>query len=118
MLATVLATTLIVIPMSAFYNQLIVLPAVLLIARQWKSLQKTWAPHLIFSVTATVIAFPWLASIALVTCSFRTPEYVIHKIWYLPLITGMYLPITVLSLLYFLQFADDRNASFLRPAAE
>ena len=118
MLATVLATTLIVIPMSAFYNQLIVLPAVLLIARQWKSLQKTWAPHLIFSVTGSVIAFPWLASIALVTCSFRTPEYVIHKIWYLPLITGMYLPITVLSLLYFLQFADDRNASFLRPAAE
>jgi hypothetical protein len=108
-LATVLATTVVVIPMSAFYNQLIVLPALLLAARRWKSLQETRASRLVFAVTAVVVAFPWLASIVLVICAFWKPEYVIHKLWYIPLVTGMYLPVSVLSLLYFLQFAETRN---------
>ncbi len=117
-LTTVLATTLIVIPMSAFYNQVIVLPALLLIARSWKRLQETWASRLMFAITAAAVAFPWIASIVLVICSFWAPEYVIHKIWYLPLATGTYLPITVLSLLYFLRFAENRNIAYAsRPGA-
>jgi hypothetical protein len=117
-LTTVLATTLVVIPMSAFYKQVIILPALWLIARSWKRLQETWASQLIFAITAVAVAFPWMASIVLVICSFWVPEYVIHKIWYLPLVTGTYLPITVLSLLYFLRLAENRNiAHASRPSA-
>jgi hypothetical protein len=108
-LAIVLVTTVIVIPMSAFYNQIIALPAVLLAVRWWRSLQETRTSRLLFAIATAVVAFPWLAAMSLVLYSLWTPAYAMHKIWHLPLVTGAYIPLTVLSLLYLLQLFENRN---------
>jgi hypothetical protein len=100
MMALVMATTLAVIPMFAPYNQLILLPAVIVIARVSPTL---WAggqlSRFLVAMTASAVFWPWFAAAALVACLAFLPNSVVQRAWPLPLYTNFAIPLLVLALL-------------------
>ncbi|HEY3972187.1 MAG TPA: hypothetical protein VGM18_04235 [Candidatus Sulfotelmatobacter sp.] len=102
MMVLVMATTLAVIPMFAPYNQLILLPALMLIVHAIRPLWRA-GPLSYFLVILTVLAvfWPWLAAAGLVACLSFLPGAVVQRAWALPLYTNFAIPILVLALLLF-----------------
>ncbi len=99
-LAVVMATTLAVIPMFAPYNQLLLLPAVMLAARAARPLwQAGRLPRFLVAVTAISIAWPWLASAVLVIAMLFLTATTVQRAWTLPLYTNFAIPLTTLALL-------------------
>lgn len=100
MLALVLALTLVIVPSFAPYNQVLLLPAVFLIAISWREL---WGrggfSRLACGVGLLVVAWPWMASCGLMLASRFLPPSSIQKAWALPLYTSLGIPLVVLGLL-------------------
>jgi hypothetical protein len=106
-LAVVLAATLVVVPMLAPYNQLILVPAVFLIARSWPSLwQKSRQSRAACCAAAVFVFWPWVASLALVVASLFLPPSTVQRAWTVPLWTIPATSIALLGPLVFL-FGDS-----------
>jgi len=97
LVATALATTLIVIPMFAPYNQLLLLPAILLIARRWRELWRKgrWS-RVGCCLTVAIVGWPWLASVCLLIASLALPSGTVQKGWAIPLYTSLAIPFVLL----------------------
>jgi len=97
MLAAVLAITLIVIPMFAPYNQVLLLPAILLIVRQGREL---WHRDLLSkaacSLTIAVAGWPWMASLGLTLASLFLGPAALEGGWTIPLYTSLAIPFVLL----------------------
>jgi hypothetical protein len=96
----VLVTTVVIIPMTALYNQALLLPGVLLLVRntgffRTKNLLTRFAPL----IAALVFFWPWLAALALTVASFVLPPASVQKAWSAPLWSSMMTPVVVLLLL-------------------
>jgi glycosyl transferase family 87 len=99
-LALAMATTLVVIPMFAPYNQLLLVPALALIARSVRRLCRTGpASRFCLVLVAGSVVWPWIASAALVGCLAFLPAATVQRAWMLPLFTNFWIPISVLGLL-------------------
>ncbi|MGA9814665.1 MAG: glycosyltransferase family 87 protein [Terriglobales bacterium] len=100
MVALVLAVTLVIVPSFAPYNQVLLLPAVFLIAISWR---KLWGrgglSRLACGVALLVVAWPWMASCGLMLASRFLPASSIQKAWAAPLYTSLGIPLVVLGLL-------------------
>jgi hypothetical protein len=95
-----LAVTLVVIPMFAPYNQLLLIPAVMVIARSIRELwKKNPLTRLLVSGTALAVLFPWIGAISLVSASILIPAGVVQRAWALPLYSNFAIPVLVLALL-------------------
>lgn len=100
MLALVLAVTLVIVPTFAPYNQVLLLPAVFLIAASWKDL---WGRNRLtraacgFAVLA--VFWPWIASCGLMLASLVWPASSVQRAWAMPLYTSLGIPLVVLGLL-------------------
>ncbi len=96
----VLAVTVVVIPMTAPYNQVLLLPAVLLILRHRESL---WTKHPLMRATCIIsgliVLWPWLATLGLTAASFFFPAERVQDAWAVPLWTSLAIPVAVLVLL-------------------
>lgn len=100
-LALVLATTLTVIPMFAPYNQLLLIPVLMLIVRAVRDLWTRSAISRGFTgITALTVFWPWIAAAGLVLASFFLPRTSVLKAWALPILTSLAIPITVLALVW------------------
>ena len=74
MLALVLAVTLVIVPTFAPYNQVLLLPAVFLIAASWKELWgRNRLTRVACGVAVLVVFWPWLASCGLMLASLFLP---------------------------------------------
>lgn len=113
--ALVLALTALLVPKTALYNDVLLVPAALLLARQWRAI---WRGHLagkaILVVCVGVIVWPWIASIGLVVAAFVRPTAAITRanapFWTAPLIpVGVAAAILAWSLGR--TFASSREAS-------
>ena len=97
LLAKILAATLLVVPTFAPYNQVILLPAVLLTAREW---WETWhagaIPKAMLVATVLALGWPWIAAVGLVVASLRLPIAALHDVWYAPLYTVLAIPFVLL----------------------
>jgi hypothetical protein len=95
-----MATTLLVIPRFAPYNQLLLLPAVMMAVRRRHQL---WAnsgfSRFFYSVTAFSIAWPFFAAACLVIALAFLPGASVQKAWGLPLYASFAIPITIYALL-------------------
>ncbi len=104
-LALVLASTVIVIPMFAPYNQLLLLPVLMLAVR---SIDRLWSRHrvsrLLVGVTALAVFWPWIAAGSLLFARLLLPGQQVERAWALPLYTSFMIPMTLLALLLI-----DRN---------
>jgi hypothetical protein len=99
-LALVLAFSLVVIPTYAPYNQLLSIPALMLIVN-W--LPKLWAKgtlqRVLVIITAVVVIWPWAAALALDVGLLTFGGQRITRLWALPLYTSLAIPVMVLALM-------------------
>jgi hypothetical protein len=95
-----LAVTVIVIPMVSLYNQIILLPAVLILLRHGTILwRKDNLTRLVCVVAASLMTWPWLAALLVSVASQVMPPQLLERVWTAPLWTSMTIPPAVLLLL-------------------
>ncbi len=100
MLGLVLAITVVIVPKAAPYNQVFLLPGILLIVRDRRILWQTnrrW--RLLLAVCGLLIFWPWLAATALAIASLGLPADVVQKAWAWPVWTTLAIPLAVTLLL-------------------
>ncbi|HVM91910.1 MAG TPA: glycosyltransferase family 87 protein, partial [Terriglobales bacterium] len=98
--STVLALTLLLIPGDSVYNQVLLMPAVLLLVRDWPTIwAQSWSVRLLFALTALLIAWPWMSSVVLVASSFIMPPAKVQEAWALPFWTVIPTPLGVAALM-------------------
>ena len=113
MAALVLAVTVIVTPSFALYNQVILLPAMLLLARDWRLLWiRNRTSRVLLSLVAIALCWQWLTSIVLTGLSFFLPLVTIEPAWALPLWTVHFLSVIVAGLVLMVGY----HATFGAPA--
>lgn len=97
--ALVLAATVILIPSYALYNQALLVPALLWLARERGAL---WNGGVIrrslLLATAGCLLWPWVTAVILAAVSFFVPPETVEKAWALPLWTALLLPVGVAAL--------------------
>jgi hypothetical protein len=99
MLALVLAITVVVVPMTAPYNQVLLLPAVFLLLAAWNQRwRQTRIARLLSFIAAATLFWPWLASFVLMLAAIFLPSPSLHQTWAIPLYTSLAIPLAVLSL--------------------
>ena len=98
--ALVLAVTVIIIPMFAPYNYILVLPSLLVIIQNWPVLwNRSGMARAGCVLSVVAVAWPWVASIGLSAASlFLAPETV-QQAWWLPLYTSAKMPMPIVCLI-------------------
>jgi len=100
MVSLALAVTLLVIPNFHFYDQVIMLPALLVLVRER---QRMWdrnrMSRVLLIFAAILLMWPWLASVALACLSFVVPLEVVERAWTVPGGTALLLPVAVVGLM-------------------
>ena len=98
-LALVLGTTLAVAPTYAPYNQLLLLPALMMIAREMPRLWRSgrFLRAMIF-LTSLAVAWSWLSSVLLTLSLPFISRPVLQSAWTMPLAANFFVPLTVLAL--------------------
>ncbi|HMJ21047.1 MAG TPA: glycosyltransferase family 87 protein [Terriglobales bacterium] len=100
MLALVGSATVVIVPSFAPYNQILLLPAVFLIATSWKHLwSRNWLTRAACTAGALVVFWPWVASCGLLLASLVLPAESVQRAWSAPLRNSLLLPVVVLGLL-------------------
>jgi len=96
----VLAVTVIIIPMFAPYNYILVLPSLLVLIQNWPVLwNRSGIARAGCVLTVLAVAWPWVASIGLSAASlFLAPETV-QQWWWLPLYTSAKMPMPIVCLI-------------------
>ncbi len=97
--AMVLAITVVVVPMIADYNQLLLLPAIFLIVREWQSVYRGRSARMITVVALVALLWPWLAATGLTIASLIARPETVQQVWALPLYTRLAVPLAVVMLL-------------------
>jgi Glycosyltransferase family 87 len=97
-IALVMALTVLIVPMYAPYNQVLLVPAILLLVRERKDLTSNSRPmRMIYALGIFVFAWPWLASLMLtMVCRFSRTSAM--AAWKLPLYATFALPVLVFML--------------------
>lgn len=96
----VMATTIMVIPMLAPYNQLLLLPVAMLIARKIRELWKENFPTRFLTAAAALsVLWPWVGAGLLVAALLFVPGPVVQKAWALAVGTTLAIPVTLFALL-------------------
>jgi hypothetical protein len=115
--AAILAVTIVVIPTFASYNQLLLLPAILIVLRDRQIFRSSAsAMRAIVAVLAVVIAWPWIASTALTLAAIAIRSTELQKYWAVPLFTSLAIPLAVLLLLFLRLRHPDHFASVAGPS--
>lgn len=108
----VLAATLLLIPSYALYNQVLLLPAILLLARERRALWNQSRLIAIFmGVSAFLLVWQWMASLVIAILSFVVSPALTEKLWAVPLWTMPILPIAVTGLILLLALSKPLHAS-------
>ena len=110
-----LATTLLVIPMFAPYNQLLLLPGFMMALRARRELwSRSQFSRFFCSITALAVAWPFLAAACLVIALAFLPAPTVQVAWGLPFYPSFAIPITIYALLLASKSILDGQA---RPAS-
>lgn len=98
-LALVLAATLVIIPTYAPYNQLLLLPALMLIVAHADGLWIRGRLNRWFMViTALCVFWSWVAAVVLCALLPFVERESVDRLWFLPLASSLWVPVSVLGL--------------------
>jgi Glycosyltransferase family 87 len=116
MVSVVLAATVLLVPTSAQYNQVLLIPAVLLLVQDRRSIwQRGVANRVLFSIMLGLLVWPWFASAVLAVMSFVVSQASLSRIWGVPIWTTSQIPLGVTAMIlvdYFQRtFASSERAS-------
>lgn len=96
----VLAVTIFVVPSYGFYNQVLLIPALLVLVRQRRMIwQRSAVGRLLLVLTAALVCWPWIASMALAGLSFVLPQQTVERGWAVPFWTSMLIPLGVAAMM-------------------
>jgi len=96
----VLAVTLVVIPTFALYNQVLLLPPIMLMVRSASDIcQKGRLSRLFLMLTTLCVLWPWFTAGMLDLALLVLPHTTVQKAWSVPLWPSLAVPLTVLGLL-------------------
>jgi hypothetical protein len=100
LMALVLAVTVIIIPMFAPYNYVLVLPSLLLLGENWSQL---WRRDVFARagclLTVAAVVWPWVAAIGLSVASIFLSPQAVQQYWRLPLYTSAKTPLPIVCLI-------------------
>jgi hypothetical protein len=83
-----LCITILIAPNSVLYNQVLLLPAMFLFARDWRKIrQRGVSGTLLLGLVGVAIAWPWISSIMLAALSFVLHPEAVQALWTVPLWT-------------------------------
>jgi hypothetical protein len=116
-LALVLALTVLIVPMYAPYNQVLLLPAILSLVRDRSALiLESRAARIVYAATAFALAWQWLASMGTFVTWLVSPAEAL-KMWKLPFYATFTLPVLLFTLAL-LSANHQQRALRLRESAE
>ncbi len=96
----VLATTILVVPTCANYNQVLVIPALLVLASERRAIwHRSIANRVLFAITTGLVFWPWISSTALAGLSFVLPQQTVERAWAVPFWTVIQIPVGVAALM-------------------
>ncbi len=96
----ILTATVVVMPKASPYNQVLLLPGILLLLRQGRELWgKGMGRRVVTTICGLTLLWPWLAAFGLLAASIFLPAESVQRTWALPLYTNMAIPVAVLGLL-------------------
>ncbi len=98
--AATLAVALLVIPMTAPYNHLLLLPAIFLAARSWDRMwRRSLVTRLTLVIAGMLLLWPWLAATGLMIAALFATSGSLQQAWAVPLYTSLAVPLGVAGLL-------------------
>jgi hypothetical protein len=114
----VLAVTLVIVPTFALYNQVLLLPALLTLARGRRAFwDGSLAGRVLLVAVAVLLSWQWLSSIVLAGLSFVMPLEVVQKAWAVPGWTALTFPVAVAAQMLFIAYREPRVARAERVTA-
>ncbi len=109
-LSLVLAVTILIEPTYRPYNQVLLIPALLVMLRERKAIwRRSVANRFLSVVTIGLIAWPWISSIALAGLSFILPRETVERGWAVPLWTSLQMPLAVAALMLLHHYQNQRT---------
>src|SRR5208337_2188368 len=95
-LSLVLATTMLLVPSYGPYNQVLLIPALLIMLHERRAIwQRSVANRALSAIAIALISWPWVSSIALAGLSFILPPETVERGWAIPFWTALQTPLTV-----------------------
>jgi hypothetical protein len=99
-LSLVLATTILLVPSCSPNYQILLIPACLVLAKERRMIwQSNVANRILIVITAALILWPWISSIALAGLSFVLPRETVERGWAIPFWTVTEIPVGVAGLM-------------------
>lgn len=96
----VLAVTVLLIPSFALYNQVLLIPSLLLLVEKRRKIwRQSVARRLLFITAASLVVWPWIASIMLAFLSFVWPRETVERAWPVPFWTTLFIPLGVAAMM-------------------
>ncbi len=112
MVAFLLTVTLVIIPTLSTYNQVLILPGVLMLVKQGKNLwNRNLISQIVWLAVGAALFWPWVAALGLTIASFLLPPERVQQAWALPFYTSLATPLAILGLMfqYALQLLSSRR---------
>src|SRR5258706_6852354 len=107
-----MAATLLVVPTYALYNQVLLLPSILLLVRDRGAIWgRTLYARLLPIVVVILQCWQWISSIVLAGVSFWLPAEVVQVAWAIPFWTALGLPVAVVGLMLTIAYPGTGTAT-------
>jgi Glycosyltransferase family 87 len=96
----VLAITVLLVPISAPYNHVLLIPALLLLLKDGRMIwQSNWVIRGLLLITTALVLWPWVSSIVLAGLSFVLPQETVDGASAIPFGTVIQIPVAVTALM-------------------
>lgn len=108
----ILAATLLIVPTSALYNQVLLLPALLLLARDRHAIWgRGRVPRVLTVAVVLLLSWQWVSSTVLAALSFVLPAGTVQQAWTLPAWTALTFPVAVVPLVLLVAYWGSSDAT-------
>jgi hypothetical protein len=101
----VLAATILLVPTFAPYNQVLMIPSLLVLFRERRTIwQGSFASRVLALITTSLVCWPWIASVVLAVLSFAIARETVEQGWAIPFWTVTQAPVGVAALMLLLYY--------------
>jgi Glycosyltransferase family 87 len=112
-----LALTVLLVPITATYNQVLLIPALLLLLKERRAIWKSSVViRALLVITAGLIFWPWFSSIILAALSFVLPLEKVDRAWAIPSWTVTQIPVALAALMLIFYYQEYYQKTFTAPA--
>lgn len=100
MVAFALVITIDVAPTFGLYNEVFLLPGILLLVKERRAIwRRSATDRLLCTLAAILLFWPWFASASLSALSFISPHSAVERAWAIPFWSVLFLPVAVTALM-------------------